>query len=410
MKAAYDFFSARLRGNDSNRDPLDIPRFLTTIEHSLQVVLINLGDTDDPYLIFESLNHKGEPLKQADLVRNYILMQFKHSLHSGGEQEKIHSELWEPMERALEDDHLTDYLRHYLMKDGESIKQGGIYAGIKRRMKDMKAADVKEEMLQLRRLGGIYERFVYSERESRIEVRSRLDMLRDLDVTTCYPLLLRLFDMADRGAMLETELLKCLGGLESFVVRRAVCGVPTNSLGRLFLQWTKALPQENAAKFLLDSMSEGAENRRWPSDDEFERAFKEASQYNRKSTRILLIQLERSFEHKERVDLTNATVEHVMPQTITDQWQVMLGDDYASIHARFLNTFGNLTLTAYNSELGNLPFEEKCQELSNSHIELNRWIVDQPTWREHQMIERATMLAQRAMKIWPRDSDAETNG
>jgi uncharacterized protein with ParB-like and HNH nuclease domain len=292
MKAAYDFFCSKLRDKDSNDDLLDVTRLLTSIEHSLQVVLINLGDADDPYLIFESLNHKGEPLKQADLVRNYILMKFPHSLYVGGEQEKIYRELWEPMENALklesslkkddlkDKDHLTDYLRHYLMKDGESIKQGGIYTAIKRRMKEMSVASVKEEMSQLRRLSGIYERFVYSDREGRAEVRSRLEMLRDLDVTTCYPLLLRLFDSVDRGAMSETEFQKCLDLLESFVVRRAVCGVPTNSLGRLFLQWTKALPPDGVAGFLWKSMSEGEGNRRWPTDEDFEKSFRDANLMN----------------------------------------------------------------------------------------------------------------------------------
>jgi uncharacterized protein with ParB-like and HNH nuclease domain len=304
MREAHDFFCSRLKDTDSNGDPLDVARLLASIEHSLQVVLINLGDTDDPYLIFESLNHKGEPLKQADLVRNYVLMKFPHSLHGGGEQEKIYLELWEPMENALKNesdpkaDHLTNYLRHYMMKDGESIKQGGIYAAVKRRMKDMDWGGVKDEMIQLRRLGEIYERFVYSSRENRTHVRSRLEMLRDLEVTTCYPLLLRLFDLADRSVLTESEFDRSLGLLESFVTRRAICGVPTNSLGKLFLQWTRALPNEGVVSFLWKSMAEGEGNRRWPTDGEFEKAFMESSQYTRKSTRVVLAHLERSFAHK----------------------------------------------------------------------------------------------------------------
>ena len=85
MVQAYNFFKGQLlTGSDANGDPVVPAKVLTTLEHCLQVVMINLGDADDPYLIFESLNFKGEPLTQADLVRNYLLMRFRHSISTGG--------------------------------------------------------------------------------------------------------------------------------------------------------------------------------------------------------------------------------------------------------------------------------------------------------------------------------------
>jgi uncharacterized protein with ParB-like and HNH nuclease domain len=116
MAEAYDFFKRQLvSGIDNNGDEgVDAGRVLTTIEHALQVVMINLGDEDDPYLIFESLNFKGEPLTQADLVRNYLLMRFRHSVSVGGEQERIYSQYWSPMEKQL-GYNLTEFLRHYAM-------------------------------------------------------------------------------------------------------------------------------------------------------------------------------------------------------------------------------------------------------------------------------------------------------
>jgi hypothetical protein len=92
-----------------------------------------------------------------------------------------------------------------------------------------------------------------------------------------------------------------------------------------------------------------------------------------------------------------------MPQTLNEQWKLMLGEDFASVHTKYLDTFGSLTLTAYNSELGNLQFEQKREQLSKSHVELNLWIVEQCIWREAQMTERATVLAKRAIVIWPRE-------
>jgi hypothetical protein len=136
---AYHYFKDRLlSGSDPNGDPVSPAKILTTLEHALQVVMINLGETDDPYLIFESLNFKGEPLNQADLVRNYVLMRFRHSVSAGGEQERVYLHYWRPMEDKL-GDNLPEFLRHYAMKDGDNIKQGGIYAATKAHLKNMQS-------------------------------------------------------------------------------------------------------------------------------------------------------------------------------------------------------------------------------------------------------------------------------
>jgi uncharacterized protein with ParB-like and HNH nuclease domain len=91
MSEAYHFFTDKLaNGYDNDSSKIDTQKVLQTLERSLQAVMINLGESDDPYLIFESLNFKGEPLTQADLVRNYLLMRFRHSIVAGGDQERIY--------------------------------------------------------------------------------------------------------------------------------------------------------------------------------------------------------------------------------------------------------------------------------------------------------------------------------
>ncbi len=154
MVQAYHFFKKELKkGVDLNGDPLDAAKVLTTLEQCLQVVMINLSNDDDPYLIFESLNFKGEPLTQADLVRNYLLMRFQHSITSEGEQERVYKAYWEPLEKAL-GSNLTEFLRHYVMKDGEDIKRGGIYAAIKAKLKCMETSlEIEAEMQEMQRFG-----------------------------------------------------------------------------------------------------------------------------------------------------------------------------------------------------------------------------------------------------------------
>jgi uncharacterized protein with ParB-like and HNH nuclease domain len=398
---AYHYFKSRLSdGSDANGDPVVPAKVLTTLEHALQVVMINLGEADDPYLIFESLNFKGEPLTQADLVRNYVLMRFRHSISAGGEQERVYSQYWRPMEAQL-GDNLTEFLRHYAMKDGDNIKQGGIYAATKVHLKSMDSTEkVEAEVKRMQKFGAIYACILTPKLELNPTIRLRLSRIRELEVTTSYPFMLRLFEARKSDALSDLELEKCLGLIESFVVRRAVCNVPTNALNKLFLQWAKNFPVADHATWLHAAMSAGGGSRRFPTDTEFGEAFKNQSQYGRGATRFILSRLEESFEHKEPVDLATATIEHVLPQTLTPEWEAMLGADPEMTHARVVDTFGNLTLTGYNPELGNIPFTEKKAKLQNTHIELNRWILEQSGWSEAEIIVRAQLLLDTAQALW----------
>ena len=164
ISSAYHFFKNKLlKGIDLDGNDIQPSTVLTILEQCLQVVMINLSDDDDPYLIFESLNFKGEPLTQADLVRNYLLMRFQHSISSGGEQERVYLKYWVPMEESLKSN-LTEFLRHYAMKDGDNIKKGGIYAAIKARLKDMSSTeDVESEVQSMRKFGNFYKKFLFPE-------------------------------------------------------------------------------------------------------------------------------------------------------------------------------------------------------------------------------------------------------
>jgi len=401
IAAAYHFFKTKLlRGTDLNGDPVDPSKVLTVLEQCLQVVMINLGDDDDPYLIFESLNFKGEPLTQADLVRNYLLMRFRHSISAGGEQERVYSKYWVPLESKLKSN-LTEFLRHYTMKDGDDIKKGGIYAAIRTSLKSMDSTELVEaEVQSMQKFGDFYARFLLPVQEDVTSIREILENIKDIKVTTSYPLLLRLFDARQTKDLSDVELEKCLGLVESFVVRRAVCGVPTNPLNKLFIQLAKNFPNTDYFQWLHRSLSSFSGNGRFPKDSEFAAAFMTQLQYGRGTTRFILCRLERSFNHKESVDLSTATIEHVMPQTLNQEWKDELGSDSEKVHTTLMNTFGNLTLTGYNSEMGNLAFSEKKVQLENTHIELNRWILKQTSWGEAEIEQRAKVLLGIANKIW----------
>ncbi len=234
----------------------------------------------------------------------------------------------------------------------------------------------------------------------RVGIRDRIHNIKGLGATTSYPFLLRLLEALEAKTTPEVDIEQCTWLIESFIVRRSVCGVPTNNLNKLFLQWCRSSPVTNIADWLRRSMSAGAGGRRFPNDVEFGEAFKFQPQYGRGATRFILEKIEQDFSHKEPVDLKQVTIEHVMPRTLTLDWHTDLGSNYGEIHGRYVDTFGNLTLTAYNSELSNFDFHHKREILGNTHVELNRWIAQQSTWTSLEIAERANILLELAKRIW----------
>jgi len=397
IKSAYRFFVKKLKGNDSDGNVIDVRRFLDTVERKLIIVSINLGEADDPYLIFESLNAKGSPLTQADLARNYFLMRFPI-----GEQESVYKNLWLPMQRRL-GDHLTEFMRHYLMRDGDEVIKSEVYADLKRRLQELKTTDsVKSILEEMGNLSEFYLKFVKPREEKDPELQDRFYRLLNWEVTTSYALLLKIYDAYASTKISKDEIARCLQNIESFVVRRAVCNVPTNQLKKAFLQAAKNFRSENVVVWLRTELSSGTSGRRWPKDDEFKDAWGPYQAYSvPKRCKLLLEALEESYGHKEIALLEDATIEHIMPQELTEAWRSMLGENYESVHNVYCNTIGNLTLTAYNSELSNFSFSKKQDIYLNSHYSLNSYFSKCTKWDEIEIKTRATALWEKAKEVWP---------
>lgn len=400
---AYRHFLGKLEETDDEGNPLSAKEVLATIQQALQVVMINLGESDDPYLIFESLNHKGKPLNQADLVRNYVLMRFQHSTAAGGEQETAYEDLWRPME-ALLGPAMPEFLRHYGMRSGRNVRKGDIYTACKGEFEKLKdVEDVRVRLQEMKRSAEDYATFIHPDDEGSDVLRRGLQAILDLDSTVFYPLLVRLYQSRRDGIIGDEDLANALATLESFYVRRSVCGVPTNALNKMTLELCTNLPEAQPHLWLRERLQSGAGSRRWPSDDEFRDALLTQQLYpRRKLARFVLEALERAHKHKEPVDVSTATMEHVLPQSLSEQWKKDLGAEHLAIHDRWCGTLGNLTLTGYNSELGNLPFSTKKEQLKNTHFELSRDILLADKWGEAEISSRGHRLGKMAVECWPK--------
>jgi hypothetical protein len=376
----FRFFVDRLSERDDAGAPIDARRALGVIERHLQVVSIGLDGADNPYEIFESLNFKGQPLTQADLVRNDVLMRFSHDVSDGGAQECVYRDHWQPMEQQLGES-LTEFFRHYLMRAGEEVREADVYVTTKRRFDAASDPDaVLEQLKSMRSYADHYAVLLQPGRAAAAEITKALSTLRRVEVTTTFPFLLNVLAAWHAKQISTTEVVDVITNIESFIVRRMLCAVPSNSVGRIFLQLARDCPVSGIATWLAGELLKQTGNRRWPTDEEVLAACLTQNQYNRKSTPAVLTKLEEQYEHKEPVDLSGATVEHILPQTLNESWREMLGAHADEHHARWVHMLGNFTLTGYNSELSNLPFVSKAKRYAESHIELSRELASLDRW------------------------------
>lgn len=386
---AYVFFEKKLKQVE-----LEAEKLKKIITSYFSVVSIVLDTDDNPYLVFESLNAKGRPLTQADLIRNYFFMR----IHVDN-QEKVYNEYWLPMQTALGDT-LTEFIRHYLMKDGNIIKLGDVYYALKENVSTTNANDY---LSTLKNFSVYYERLIYPELEPEIQLQKYFLRLNRIEVTTAYPLLLNFYSNYADNKISKDEFIVILKTLENYLIRRFVCNIPSNQLNKIF----PVIYPQILSKY-PDNIVEGfktvLQGRGYPKDNEFYLRFRETKFYGggdrQIKTKLILETIEENYAHKERVPFNNLTIEHIMPQTLSEWWQNELGEEWEETHDFFLHTIGNLTLTAYNTELSNDGFETKKITLNESHLELNKYFSEISHWTRNEIELRAEKLAKQALELW----------
>lgn len=360
---------------------------------------------DNPQLIFESMNSTGLDLTQADLIRNYVLMGLELE-----EQTKLYEEFWFPMEQSFghaEYASLFDrFMRDYLtVRTGQIPNINQVYAAFKtfaqaERIVGRSTRDVVAEVF---RYSKHFVRLAFGRGDDRALSDAIAD-INTLKVDVAYPFLLEVMEDHANGIVSRDELLAILGLVESYVFRRAICGIPTNSLNKTFANLMKELDKTNYLESLQAAFLLKDSYRRLPRDEEFRREFAIKDVYNVRSRNYLLRKLE-NHGRKEPVDVGSYTIEHVMPQNpnLSDEWKNELGPEWKRIQDSYLHMIGNLTLTGYNPELSDRPFSEKRTMeggFADSPIRLNHALAQLDTWNEQAIQTRAQALTQAACGVW----------
>lgn len=392
----YSFFKRRLK-------KVNLETLYTGIE-KLRVVSVALNPAiDDPQKIFESLNSTGVTLSEADLIRNYVLMNLEPTF-----QKRLYENYWFPMEQLFEDEYaerFDPFMRNYLtLKMGQIPSRRRIYEKFK---DHYPVNDNSEQLAEIVKEISHHAKYYVDMvllKESEPELRRCFADLEELRAEVSYPFLLEVYDDYNQGLIEIEDFVKILRLVESYVFRRAVCDVSTSVMNKLFAALMNEVDKNNYLESLNTVFRDMRTYRRYPTDSEFKEAFINKDVYNFTRCNYLLRKLENHERSGEPIEVPDYTIEHVMPQKLTEAWQQALGEEFQRIHEVWLHKIGNLTLTGYNPTYSNLTFQEKRdmpkKGLRFSPLHLNQSFANTKQWNENAIIARAKELAEKACKIW----------
>lgn len=391
----FRFFTERIAGADLKLVYQGVQK-LMIVDVRLQQGL------DNPQMIFESMNSTGKALTQADLIRNYVLMGLEHGL-----QTRLYNDYWRPMEVEFGAENyiseFDEFMRYYLVihTGNHRTRRDEVYDEFKGYSRKH---EVEALLVSLKEFAGFYCSIALS-KEKDLTLAEAFQDIRELRADVCYPLLMEVYQDFRQQRLTKEEFIEVVRLVESYVFRRAICDIPTNSLRQTFATFTKHLKKDRYVESLRAAFLLLPSYRRFPADDEFLRQIKVRNLYsfNRRSYWL------RRFENhgrKERVQVQDYTIEHIMPQNedVRDEWKRDLGEnDWKRVHTQYLHTLGNLTLTGYNSEYSDRPFLEKRDMeggFRHSPLKLNQGLGACESWNEDTIVKRAERLALIAAGIW----------
>lgn len=403
----YEFFYERIE--DFIKQHGQIDEIYAGI-FKLSLVSISLDkDSDNPQMIFESMNSTGKDLSQTDLLRNYLLMDLTPE-----KQTRLYKTYWKPMEELFGEDIYKNDLNKfdYFIRDfltlksntGYICKINNVYENFKRYYLDNNC----EKFAVLRDL------FTYAKyyacidllQENDDELKLYWQEFKKLDSHVVYPFLLKLYDDYSRQILIKEDFKKILQVVISYLWRRAICEIPTNSLSKTFATLYQAVDKEDYVNSIIKAFVFKSSYKRFPSDYEVREKLQTKDIYHFRLRKYLLEALE-NYYHKEPIDLNTAnyTIEHIMPQNIEHNlsWQQMLGEDWQEVHSLYLHSLGNLTITGYNAEMSNKSFWEKVNGESgfkHSHLKLNESIAQCDVWNKKAIQRRTNILTDIILKIW----------
>lgn len=391
---------------------IDLAQVCKGIDKLIVVDVTLERGVDNPQLVFEAMNSTGKKLTQADLIRNFVLMDLPPA-----QQNKLYSAHWRPMElefAGAADSQFDNFVRDYLtVKTGDIPRLDDIYDAFKAYCTSiiLQGDSIESLVVEMREYARRYCAMALGKEPDK-HLRRAFKDLAEIKADVVYPLLLEIYTDHEAGLLDHAEFLKLLDTVTSYIFRRAVCRIATNSHNKTFAGMSSGIRKDDYLASAQAQLLKLKSYRRFPSDAEFRDALVSGDLYNFRRRSYLLRILE-NHGNKEHVTIENYTIEHILPQNedLSQSWRDALGDDWKDIQAKYLHTLGNLTLTGYNSEYSDHPFLKKRDMkggFGESPLRLNRGLEKLEAWNVDEILSRADRLASQAVTIWSRPSLPES--
>lgn len=402
LTSNYKFFYERIQ-----KEEISVSELYDAICR-LEIISITLNQDDNPQLIFESLNSTGVALSEGDKIRNFILMGLPSK-----EQNDYYEKYWNRIEQCTNND-VSLFVRDWLsVRQQATPAISRIYYTFKQYVFDEKA-EAESLLTDLLSYAKRYRVLLRGDSCNK-SLNACITRLNRLETTVTRPFFLEVLRLYDDQKLTKDEVTTIFLTTETYLFRRSICDLPTNTLNKIFLTLHKDIVRldgtedDYVAKFKYVLLSK-KERARFPSDNEFAEAFttRQIYQMNSKNKVYVLERLENhgTIEDKDiyrHVDDGEYSIEHIMPQHLSNAWIDMLGENYIAIHEEWLHRIANLTLTAYNSKYSNSPFSEKKtmdHGFMDSGIRMNQEIARYEKWTIDEIKDRSEKLTQRALTIW----------
>ena len=398
IKENFAFFMNKIAEDKQN--------LLTICEGIAKLMIVDISldwSQDNPQLIFESLNSTGKELSQADLIRNFVLMgQEKRK------QDHLYNRYWYTMETSFGQENYAndfdDFMRYYLtVKNGITPNKRDVYKEFKL-LTYKESHDIEPVIKDVHKYSQYYCYLAFGQ-EPNSELDSSFFDLQQLKTSVTYPLLLELYDDYENNVLSLEDFITAVRIIESYIFRRAVCDIQSNSMKKTFESFARKIDKSNYLESLTAQFLLLQTYRRFPDNQEFIDKLAKKDIYNFQRREYLFRRLE-NYGRKEAVSVNEYTIEHIMPQNenLSPAWRESLGENWEDVHSELLHTLGNLTLTGYNSEYSDRPFVEKRDMkggFRQSPLLLNKELGSFKRWDKEAILHRADLLSKRATEVWP---------
>ena len=379
----------------------------------LKGIRITLEQEDEPQIIFESLNATGQSLKEADKIRNYILM-YKN-------QNELYNNYWVKIEenclQRLYEESVSTFIRYFLaIKNKEFSREAEVYNDFKKYLRNKDNEDVLKELLIYSELYNI----ILNENNQNVNknIRTKLSNIKELKANIINPFIILLLNLKNDNKLTEDYLYDILHLIENYIIRRLICSKPSNTLNKICISLIKKTylffdndkNKINFVEYIANALTEFKGSGEFPDDTSVEKSILEKDIYKSILGKFILTRLE-LFNSKEKIDIDeDITIEHIMPRTLSDEWKELIGNNYRDLYDKYIDTIGNLTLTGYNPELSNKILKDKIDLYRESKFKfLNKDLVDLKEWNENIIINRTNRLISELLKHYEYPQNTNKN-